>query len=183
MGKTHTIRQALLEGAFWSWLVAGVLATVLLLINPRPVRDNGPLTFFGQLFGANFASRWDGGCHGWIPGIALLHVLGDFLAWWWYVTIACVLARLHPILESVRQSGLTVFLMVCIFITCGLTHLFDAYATFHPLYGWTGLFKIFAGAVGLIGAFYIAYSLTAAFAVVAESRGKLEEFMRRNEGR
>ena len=123
-----------------------------------------------------FARRWDGSCSGWTQGEALFHVIGDLLHWWAYATAAMVILRLHPIMAKVPSSRAAVYLMVAFIFGCGITHLFEAYTTFNPVYIFQGWFKLVNGIVSIIGAYFIAHALVRAFAEVMKRRKQLEEF-------
>ena len=160
---SHWLRVTLaaIQGTIWSLAVALFLFAI-----PIEVAMPTPGGFWSKLFIADFASRWEGSCSGWTSDVAVVHIVGNLLLWWAYVTIATVMARLHPILQSVTYSGYTLLLICAIFVSCGATHLFDAWTFFHPLYRATGLFLILSGLIGLVGAVLVAHSLDAAFAIV-----------------
>ena len=170
--REYTLIKALLEGTAWSTLGALGLFSTLAFVD-RKFACVGQST--GGLFDADFASRWDGTCTGWTHGLCLLHMAGNLLTWWAYVTIAIVIMRLHPILHSVWSAKYTVVLMVSVFVTCGATHLIQAYTTLNPVYRIAGWFNLFAGLVGLTGAVLIAHSLVHAFARVTVERKRLRE--------
>ena len=158
------ILLALAEGIFWSAVGIVVLGFTL----PAGPVDSGILQ-------NNFGSRWEGSCTGWTRSLALLHVAGDLFTWTAYVTIAIVIRRLHPVVRLLRKSWITVLLISCVFISCGATHLFDAYATFNPVYVATGWFKVVTAIIGLVGATLIAHDLVTAFDKVKIEQQRLLE--------
>ena len=164
--------KAILEG--WAWSMIG--ATVLWFAMPDSPDD-------GWLFNNQFASRWEGGCGGWTNSLAMAHVIGDLLTWTAYVTIGIVMLRLHPIIRRLKTARITVSLIVTVFVTCGATHLLDAYATFNPIYVATGMFKNIAAVVGLFGAVFVAHNLVTAFAQHETDRKRLSELEEREKGR
>lgn len=124
------------------------------------------------------ARRWGGGCGGWTPTLAVLHLVGDLMQWFGYVVISLSIIRLHPMVAAVRYSSFTVPLIIAVFLFCGGTHLFDAYAMFHSVYWLEGWYKILAGIVALAGSFFIAHNLVSSFARVAEKKRYVEQLER-----
>ena len=161
------IFKAIMEGLIWSLIGIGVLWLTL----PADYLEVNP-----QL--GTFVRRWDGTCDGWNKSLALRHVIGDLATWSAYVVIAIVMLRLHPILKRIPSAKITVPLIVLVFSTCGATHLFEAYATFNPIYELTGWFKIFAACIGLAGSVYVAHNLVVAFDVAHKDKARLEELER-----
>ena len=174
MTHLQRVTLAVIQGTIWS--LAGALFLFAIPVNVVMPTPGG---FWGKLFTADFASRWDGGCSGWTQDVAVVHIVGNLLLWWAYVTIATAMSRLHPILVNVSYSGYTLLLICAIFISCGATHLFDAWAFFHPLYRATGLFLILSGVIGLVGAMLVAHSLDAAFAIVRSKDLEAEAMAKR----
>lgn len=161
---------AIAEGIFWSLLAIGLLWLTL----PADFIDRHESNNEG-FFATNFGRRWDGGCLGWTRSLASLHVVGDILMWSAYVIIAVVVARLHPIITRVRYSSITVPMISLVFVSCGASHLFDAYATFKPIYFAFGSYKILAGCIGIAGAVFIAHNLVTAFDIVHRDMARLKE--------
>lgn len=133
-------------------------------------------TLMLELPPTGFATRWTGGCNGWTKPIALVHAIADFITWGDYVIIAVAIATLHPVMNRVRSAPLTVALITTVFVTCGGTHLADAYTTFYSSYFWSGIFKAFAAIVGFAGAIFIAHDLCLANALVRKDRERLQKF-------
>lgn len=125
---------------------------------------------FWQLDAGTYADRWSGKCNGWTKPVAIQHVLSDFVMWVVYIVIAVSIAKLHPIMDRVRSSKVTVPLIVGVFASCGVTHLLDAYSTFHPAYSTTGYIKLAAAFIGAFGAVLIAHDLNVASRMVMEDR-------------
>ena len=149
-------------------VIAAIGVIVMYLLLPENVFDENCCAHTG------FARRWDGTCGGWTRDLAMLHITGDLFHWHSYVTASMVILQHHPIMSRVKYSGAAVYTMVAFIFGCGLTHLFEAYATFHPVYYFTGWFKLFNGVVSEFGQYFIAYSLVIAFERVAEYRKKLD---------
>ena len=160
---------AILEGT--TWTLIGVLVCWLCLptgwYNPMKTGGSG-------LFGADFARRWDGGCRGWTRGLATVHIVGDLMHWWAYTTASFILLRLHPIMDKIKGSRMAVYTMCLFIFGCGITHLWDAYASIYPVYRAFGWLKICNGMVSIAGAVLIAYTLVQVFAVVTAKRKRLE---------
>ena len=154
----------LAEGAAWSAFAIAILW--FMLPNDQGVRDG--------FFRNDFARRWDGGCAGWTPSLATIHGLGDLLIWTDYVIIAIVIRRLHPIVRKIKTAWITVSLIVLVFVTCGATHLFEAYTIFDPVYVATGWFKVITAIVGLFGSVFIAHNLIITFDEHAKDRARLK---------
>ena len=163
------ILKVILEGIFW----ATVGIVLLWLTLPSDFLDHVPPAQ-GGLFDNAFARRWDGSCTGWTQSLATFHVIGDLLLWNAYVVISLVMWRLHPIIKRVPTARITVPLICSVFLTCGAVHLFSAYAVFNPIYVFDGVFKTFAGVIGLCAAVYIAHDLVTVFDVIEKEHYRLK---------
>jgi hypothetical protein len=122
-----------------------------------------------------FAARWDGACGGWTQEACLLHMGADLLTWCVYVAIALAVAKFHPIMDRIRSARTTVTLICCVFVSCGSTHLFEAWSVVYPAYWLTGVIKIVAAVLGLVGCVFIAHDLAAVRGVVSNERRLLEK--------
>lgn len=163
--RTSTIASTIAEGAFYATSVVVALFVYLLLSGK----------FADDYMHETYVRRWNGGCGGWTNGTVLLWVQGELEWWYAYVTIAVVLARLHPIMTRVPQSKPAIVLACIFFVMCGGAHLLNAYAAFHPIYDTIIFYIQIGGKVSLAGAFFIAYALVKAFAVVIAERKELEQ--------
>jgi len=161
----HTVKSALLTGTGIS--ILGVI--ILYLFIP-----SGSFDLVNTCCEFDFARRYDGTCGGWTTSLALFHVTGDLMHWWAYTTAAAILFQLHPIMAKVPSSRTAVYLMVAFIFGCGLTHLMEAYATFHPVYVFTGWFKFINAIISCVGAYFIAHALVRAFKEVKRQRDRLE---------
>ena len=157
------ITLVMLESLAW----AGLGVFLLWLTLPSDYLTHSP--------DPQFSRRWDGGCLGWTQRLALMHVTGDLLTWWRYVLIAIAVRRLHPTIHRIKSSWITVHVITLIFVTCGGTHLLEAYATFYPAYRATGAFKMVAAGIGITGAIMVAHNLIAVFDLVLRDRQRLQD--------
>lgn len=156
------IWKPIMEGTFWSTALGMTLFAI-------------PLPAWWLFDTEPFARRWDGGCSGWTQDLAILHMTGDLLQWWAYVTISFVVARLHPIMWEVPSAPVAVLFMILFIFGCGLTHLFNAYSVLYPVYRATGTFLVINGVVSVLAAIAVAHALVSAFAMVAKKDARLEE--------
>lgn len=156
------------EAIFWAMIGIGALWLTL------PSGFDLKPTNLGGLFANDFARRWDATCAGWTRPLATFHIISDLLLWNAYVVIALVMWRLHPIIKRVPTHRITVSVICLIFLTCGATHLFSAYAAINPIYVFDGAFKTLAGVIGAFGAVYIAHDLVTVYDVIEDEHYRLK---------
>jgi hypothetical protein len=155
-------------GLLWLTLPSGFL-------NEAPAGQGG-------LLNNVFARRWGGACGGWTRDVALLHVVNDLLLWNAYTVVSLVMWRLHPIIKRAPTMRITLPLICIVFLTCGATHLFSAYAVFNPIYVFDGAFKAFAGIIGAFCAVYISHDLVKVYGAIEYERGRLKHLEARLAG-
>ena len=159
----------LIEGT--AYAICGLLIVLVLAGEGWPCADAG-------LFSSQFASRWDGSCTGWTRFDAWVFLIGSCLHWWAYCTIAFVFWRLHPAMRTVPYSTITISLVGCFILGCGITHLIAVYTLIHPVYRLEMAWLIVNGVVSDVATVFVAFSLTRAFEVVHAKRQQIEENLR-----
>jgi len=121
-----------------------------------------------------FAARWDGGCTGWTRWLAVENLVGALMTWWAYCAIGIGVGRLHPVVDWVPESRLTVRLTCAFILLCGLTHLFGAYTNLNPVYAFATHFQSFAATVSDVASVFVLAGLIRVFTQVSAARARAE---------
>lgn len=161
--------KAISEGVAWAMLAVGLLWLTL----PSDILSAPPRPMSG-LFYNHFARRWGGGCTGWTNDVAVFSLVNDLLLWNAYVVVALVMWRLHPLIRRAPTMRISLPLICLVFLTCGGTHLVSAYTVLNPVYVFDGVFKTFAGAIGIFCAVYISNDLVAVYDNIERERRRLK---------
>lgn len=165
MKNVLAIVPTLVEAMIWSTVCGAVAIAFVLLTDDPP-----------------FASRWTGACTGWTKPLAMQHAAADLSMFLAYMTIAIAIARLHPVMNRVRDSPTTVILTTIVFMSCAATHLADAITTFSPHYVAAGVLKAIAAMIAIVGCVFIAVDLRVARQIVRSDRQRLEDLEDRRRG-
>jgi PAS domain S-box-containing protein len=103
-----------------------------------------------------------GHCFLWNPGLVWLHVISDLLITLAYITISVVLV--HFVRKRKDVPLRPIFLWFGLFIvSCGGTHLVEAWNVYHAAYWLAGMGKAFTALVSLASAFALVRVLPEAF--------------------
>lgn len=159
----HKVVKITLEAFIYSSFVIGLIIWYL------------PEGYINENKYDSFARRWDGTCTGWSKYESTKHIIGGLFHWYAYILAAVVMARLHPVVSTVRSAKIALVLIVLFFIGCGGSHLYDVTTIFYPAYNYSGWFLIINGIISYLGAVFIAISLIDAFSQVKEKRKKIEK--------
>lgn len=105
------------------------------------------MEFVRKLFDTDeFVPRWS--CGDWSPALAWTHMVSDFLI---FIAYAAIPASLFFIAVRRRDfpKSKILFLFVAFILSCGLTHLVEAFMFYFPVYRFSALMKVVTATVSL----------------------------------
>ena len=106
-----------------------------------------------------YARRWDGTCGGWNQGVCMEFVISESIIYVSYIMIGTAIWAFYPLKERYRYNHLAGLAVSLIFISCGGTHLLNAYSIFHPAYDHMAIFNIITACISAVGACLAVYDL------------------------
>lgn len=115
------------------------------------------MEFVRKLFDTDeFVARWS--CGDWPPALAWTHMVTDFLIFLAYAAIPASLFFIAVRRRDFPKSRL-LFLFVAFILSCGLTHLVEAFMFYFPVYRFSAVMKVITATVSLTTAVVLVFTL------------------------